>query len=114
MRQIRKSLQLAANLCDVFEHEPLSGLVAMLAENLMAVSEGHHRSGTLDTGPTVRLMEDIRLLLLRLSPNGTDLGYSRLQPIEGYFERLEEIKAVESARRCSQLDSVVESLGSLL
>jgi hypothetical protein len=86
----------------------------MLAEDLMALSEGHHRSGTLDTNPTVRLMKDIKLLLLRLSPNGKDLGYSRLQPIEGYLERLEEIKAVEMARRRSQLDAVVRSLGSLL
>jgi hypothetical protein len=86
----------------------------MLAEDLMALSEGHHRSGTLDIGTTVRLMKDIKLLLLRLSPNGNDLGYSSLQPIEGYLERLEEIKAVESARRRSQLDAVVRSLGSLL
>jgi hypothetical protein len=114
MRQIRKSLQLAANLCDLFEHEPLSGLVAMLAEDLMALSEGAHRSGTLDIGATVRLMKDIKSLFLRLSPNGKDLGYSRLQPIEGYLERLEEIKAVESARRRSQLDLVVRLLGSLL
>jgi hypothetical protein len=111
MRQIRKSLQLAANLCDLFEHEPLSGLVAMLAEDLMAVSEEIHRRGTLDIGITVRLMDDIKMLFLRLSPNGND---SNLQPIEGYFERLEEIKAVEMARRRSQMDAVVRSLGPLL
>ena len=107
MQQIRKAIQCARGLYDLFEHEPLSGLVSMLAEDLMAVSEEHHKCGMLDTWITIRLMEEIELLLLRLSPAGK-VDDPRLQPIKGYLERLKEIKAVQTAEKHSQVDLMKE------
>jgi hypothetical protein len=93
MQQIRKAVQLATDLCDLFEHEPLSSLVSMLAEDLMTVSEAHHRWRSLDIGQTVTLMGDLGSLLSRLIPTGKDPEDRRLQLIKGYLERLKEIKA---------------------
>jgi len=103
MQKIRKAVQIATDLYDLFAHEPLSRLVLMLAEDLMAVSEEWHRQRGVGVAKTRRLMEDIESLLLRLCSTWKDLDQRR-QPIKGYLKRLAEIQEIQAAKRRPQLE----------
>jgi len=104
MQQIQKAVQRAEDLHNLFAHEPLSRLVSMLAEDLMAVTEEYHKWKRVDMGKTRRLMEDIESLISRLCPTWKDLDYWR-EPIKGYLKRLAEIQVIQAAKKNSQLES---------